>query len=313
MQVCYFFSQNLVPNPSFEEFILCPSSIGQIYNSKDWYEPNICSADYFHTCNNNTLDVPENYLGFQNAKQGNAYVGIVVYNTADTNFREFIEVKLISQLVQGEKYCIEFYVSLTFNELYALNYAINSIGCLLTTDSFLIDSCNQEIFLIPQIENAQGIITDTMNWVVISGEFVANGGEQFLSIGNFRNDSNTSVLLIDSTAPNSYYAYYYIDAISVTLCDTTAIVENKNEKAAIGKIYPNPNTGEFSLKYQLGRKEKGELQIFDLNGKLLHKQFLPQNKNQIELNHLKLNAGVYLYCITLNEIPILNQKLIVIQ
>lgn len=87
----------------------------------------------------------------------------------------------------------------------------------------------------------------------------------------------------------------------------------QTEEKTIGEIFPNPNTGEFSLKYVLASEEKGELRIFDLNGKLLYKQFLPQNKNQIEINHLKLNAGVYFYCITLNEIPILNQKLIVIQ
>ena len=84
-------AQNLVLNSSFEDTITCPNSTSQIYYSQNWFEPYFCSSDYFNICNSNIVSLPTNYVGFQYAEQGNAYAGIVVYNTLDTNFREFIE------------------------------------------------------------------------------------------------------------------------------------------------------------------------------------------------------------------------------
>ncbi len=36
----------------------------------------------------------------------------------------------------------------------------------------------------PQI-NETTVITDTANWTLVSGLFIANGGEQYIIIGNF--------------------------------------------------------------------------------------------------------------------------------
>jgi len=42
---------------------------------------------------------------------------------------------------------------------------------------------------IPQIENEDGkILSDTLNWMPVRGIFQAKGKEQYLIIGNFRND-----------------------------------------------------------------------------------------------------------------------------
>ena len=57
-------------------------------------------------------------------------------------------------------------------------------------------------------------MSDTLNWKLIQGIYVANGGESFITIGNFNNDLTTDTITSNST---SLYdgAYYYIDDVSV--------------------------------------------------------------------------------------------------
>ena len=301
---CYFFAQNIVPNGSFEDKISCPTSSSQFNLVNYWFEPYLCSVDYFSSCGTGGSDVPNNYIGFQYAQDGNSYIGSVVYSTIFSNVREFAEIKLLSSLIQGEKYCISFYASLTYDELYGLNYAINTLGCLLTLDSFLLDSCNQEIFLLPQIENTQGIIADTANWVLISGEFVANGGERFLTIGNFRNDSNTSVVQIDSTAPNSYYSYYYIDDVSVTLCDTTATEELKITNYRM-QVFPNPASGSVTITVIGG----DEIIITEITGRKIRKYKI--SNNQLKINTDEYDNGIYFLTLYGNNSVVSTRKLVI--
>ena len=62
------------------------------------------------------------------------------------------------------------------------------------------------------------MITDTLNWVLISGEFIAAGGERFITIGSFKSNAQTA---FDTTSwGTDPRAYYYVDDVSVVACDT---------------------------------------------------------------------------------------------
>lgn len=65
---------------------------------------------------------------------------------------------------------------------------------------------------VPQISNPSGnVLSDTVNWTLISGSFTAAGGERFITIGNFLPDS---LITIDSFPVWTYPdAYYYIDDV----------------------------------------------------------------------------------------------------
>lgn len=64
----YFFTsqfccaQNLVLNSSFEDTISCPTTLGQISLSQNWFNPNDNTPDFFHECNTsswpNLPDIP---------------------------------------------------------------------------------------------------------------------------------------------------------------------------------------------------------------------------------------------------------------
>ena len=75
---------------------------------------------------------------------------------------------------------------------------------------------------IPQVANPLGnILTDTVNWGVIVGTFVAVGGEEFITIGNFYDDSNTVLLNTTTGGPQTIpYPYYWIDNVEVVIVPT---------------------------------------------------------------------------------------------
>jgi OmpA-OmpF porin, OOP family len=107
-------SQNLVPNPSFEEYEECPISFGELEqcttNWKSWQE----SPDYYNACNNNingNLGVPQNNAGYQEPIIGNAYAGIYTYSNYGQNVREYAATALQSPLIVGQSYYVMFYVS----------------------------------------------------------------------------------------------------------------------------------------------------------------------------------------------------------
>ncbi len=188
------YGQNLVPNYSFENYIDCPFTTSEIYKAIPWFagmkdiNGNLdCSSDYFNLCNNSIngyVGVPIfGPIGFQYPRTGNAFAGFHFWSP--TWGREYIEVKLIQSLDSGAKYCVEFWIN---NSGFA-HWATDAFGLIFTKDSILTLG-GTPIILPPDIENpSSNIITDTLNWTKVSGTYLAMGGEQFITIENFLNDS----------------------------------------------------------------------------------------------------------------------------
>jgi gliding motility-associated-like protein len=212
---------NLVPNPSFENYINCPTYISEFYQCSDWFTATRGTPDYFNSCfvgfNNSMPDVPINYWGTQNAHSGNAYAGFAVKYVAER--REYISCKLNDSLSEGKKYCFEFYLSLSDSS----RYGIDQIGLYLsnTNDTLYLDTINfggfGGVLEYAPIFQTNTIITDTASWTKVSGTFIANGGEQYLMIGCFVRDSLQNSDSIQS-AGYAFTSYYYIDDVSLYEC-----------------------------------------------------------------------------------------------
>lgn len=104
---------------------------------------------------------------------------------------------------------------------------------------------------MPQIQNdSLTVVSDKENWTKISGSFIATGGEQFLTIGNFFDDIQT---VKNSTRvsnyPNNNYAYYYIDNVSVYACDSPLVEEPQDDTTFvfIPNIFSPNQDGENDL------------------------------------------------------------------
>lgn len=96
-------------------------------------------------------------------------------------------------------------------------YSVDALGITLTVEQIKAKNADR-ILQRPQITNRPGHIMDDMdNWTEFCGYYRARGGEQFLTIGNFWDNSTTQYVTNHNEYSDSafFYAYYLIDDVSV--------------------------------------------------------------------------------------------------
>jgi hypothetical protein len=229
LTVGYAFAQNLVPNPSFETYTNCPNAASQIYYATPWMGPLNNSTDYFNACSP-TRGVPRcGAYAYQYARTGNAYVGFWAIDGMGLNYREYAQVQLLNTLTAGKCYYIMFYTNL-FNEL---DYGINNIAAHISGTSYGTSSPNGTVLnLTPHaLKFGNPTITDTLNWVKVSGIYQASGGENHIIIGNFFDDAHTDTTTIRGGIYDG--AYYYIDDVSVIPTDSISMPPNAGRDTTI--------------------------------------------------------------------------------
>ena len=288
-------AQNLVLNPSFEDTIAClPSTY--VMPCRFWYTASNNTPDYFSEQPdfNCMIPAPQGTVGYQYARTGIAYVGLFTFfNPPFNNQREYIGGILSDTLKQGHEYCVSFYVSVAEE----LKYVTDGIGLYLSVDSAVDYTININLSFIPQIENPSGnIIYDTLNWVQISGTYIANGGEKYLTIGNFKDDANTA---IDSTSASLIESYFFIDDVSVIDC--TVGINEVNDNKDIGKLYPNPARTAVYYESELNDNENGLLELYDMLGNKLSAYKLNHGKNKITIGTLNYARGVYMVKVNITD------------
>ena len=235
-------SPNFINNPSFEDYYNCPDMMAELYNAKNWWG---FSTDYFNSCANMYVSVPANLTGFQYAHTGNAYAGLIIYanDVLNYDYRETIKTKLNDSLIINKRYCTKFYISLAnfiFQNYYVL---LDSIGVLLTKDSV---PDTDTAFLSNGIKAQNNIFNlDTVNWLKISNSFIANGGEQYLTIGNFDNVINYLSGVLSEI-------YVYVDDVSVCECSFTFNLGNDTTLCIGESLILNPNMPNATYTWQDG-------------------------------------------------------------
>jgi len=271
--------QNLVPNPSFEVNDSCPSGPNQVNRVQNWFAVTN-SPDYYNSCATIwTLSVPHNYLGYQFAHTGNAYCGM--YSYASTDYREYIGTQVTSTLLVGQKYFISFYLSLS--NIY--NTGCNKFGCKLSTTPIVYNTLtpdNNDIF------HSNFIVTDTVNWVQISGSFIADSAYNYIAFGNFHDNVNTDTTIIGL----SNHGYYLIDDICLSSDSTTCngIRENVANYSNVTPfvVFPNPTTSSFTI---TSTDKIKEVTMYDVLGCEILKQV--QNDQSETIDVSKLPSGLY--------------------
>ena len=306
-------SQNIVINPSFENDISCNYFI---HSSVNWYAYRN-SPDYFSTCF--TSDpfhaVPANSCGYQYPATGNAYAGIICYgangNGFDSIAREYIGAQLTSPLVIGQKYYVSLKVNAADGSIWSCRS--NNMGVLFSTISYTDTSNNNtNITNATPIKNyahiyTTSVITDTVNWVTISGSLIADSAYNYIIIGNFFDNQHTSYIQADTSAPHCS-SYYFVDDIcvstdSLTCMGSTGIKEQELSTQLI--IYPNPSTSIFTI--QLPTQQRFTLSITDITGRNVY-----ENKTAtgvITIDASGFSSGVY-FVKAINERTVLTGKLI---
>ncbi len=279
------FAQNLAPNNSFESLLSCPTGQGQVGLAFPWSMPsNVgpASSDLFNSCNGVAYGVPTNDGGFQNAHSGQGYAGIFVFGAG--NIREYCQTEMWATLTTGSTYLIEFYVS----PGNAMGAAVDAIGAYLSAGPVSGTGNPGPLPFVPQVVNTPGnFLSDTLDWILVSGLYTASGGENFITIGNFLSDSLTDTLVYN---PAGYdRAYYYIDDVSVTFVTQTPEYDSGNKV----QVFPSPFSNELFV--QCDKPGSMSLVLYDIHAKTVLNSQITQS---MKLDTQKLNKGIYFFTLS---------------
>lgn len=207
--------QNLVPNPSFEEHDACPTSAAQLSKANPWISPNHKTPDLFHRCVGIACDdepfvcVPDNFGGHQEPRTGDGYAGFYA-GVGLEHGREYVTVRLLSPLIPNEAYVLTYYLSL--GDRYSRT--LNRIGAHFSHEPV---SVQNELREIPQLPPPSGHYFDNeTDWEMIRDTFLAVGGEEYLTIGNF---------LDEDSSLTAGGAYFYIDDVKLVPVDQNLYIK----------------------------------------------------------------------------------------
>jgi len=198
---------NLVQNSSFEIYDTCPNSTDQLHYAKPWWG---YSCDLYNPCGN--MPVPFNATGFQYAHTGVSYAGFIIYSNGAPDrpdYREYIKTLLNDTLLKNRRYCTKLYINLAEYSYFYNFILLDSISLLFTQNQ--VQDTNVPIYNnLVQVNNSISMI-DSVNWFKISNSFIANGSEQYLTIGNFQDTINWPT-------GTKGLVYLFVDDVSVCEC-----------------------------------------------------------------------------------------------
>ena len=361
--------QNLVPNPSFENYVQCPntSNLFSLNMAFPWESAIVNSTDYWHQCN--TVDFPQiNVTPYS----GGGIAGFYTINGYGGDYREYLQVLLNDTLKQDSCYYFECFLLLSrasstssseMGVLFSLSPITNGVGMF----NSLVDT-------IPHIENNKTNLLDTLNWMRINGIYKSIGNEAYLLFGNFYPDSLTDTIPGPNYDPfnPSAITYFWVDDFTLKLIPNTISSANaggnqtiiQGDSVQIGNnplsdavyswypsaglndttlenpvakptvtttyycikdacnsqtidsvtvtvtpnnisefynstnisLYPNPNTGEFTIIINEPDLYDSYLKIYHITGQLILKQTIDKPTTKINFNTYP--KGIYFYNIT---------------
>ncbi|ARV05798.1 hypothetical protein BTO04_03380 [Polaribacter sp. SA4-10] len=218
------YSQNLVRNGSFEESKVCPPLKNAPIIADGWKNAGLGSSDrYTKKCLDNNkpnplFGVPKNGHGISEPKEGISYAGLFLY-TQPQVWREYIQTALKRPLISKTNYLISFYYRLSSKSA----YACENLSMALTTNA-IRQVKTMPISFKPQINITKGNASNhNKGWQYYEEIYEANGGERFITIGNFESRNAIEIQKINrSTFPKDVLknglikgAYYYFDDVVI--------------------------------------------------------------------------------------------------
>lgn len=284
---------NMVPNPSFEMIDSCPFNYQLLHLAKPWQSSSLAPGDLY-SCGP-PFGVPQNGMGKQYSQSGFSMAGF--YGSCQYGFsffgfelRQYPTMRLNDFLIKGKKYKVEFFVSLSDES----QHAVSSIGAYFSPYP-VFQNDSTVIRVQPQVlNNDWRILWEKENWMKVEGEFIAEGGEHYMTIGNFFPDSLSN--LVTNLGGMWNLAYYYLDDVLVYMDDTISpppapvdsvpIEEPIHEIKVPTLIVSGDGTGlEIS-----NLPPNSEFWVYDIVGNLVY--YSKTNERKFGLD---APAGVYVY------------------
>ena len=187
--------KNLIPNPGFEKR---KNKSSNIKNAIPWQGSG--TVDYYFRTDK--LDTSR----YKGAHTGTSYAGL----RFQPKYREYMYVRLAEPLEKNRTYHFKMYVRLSGRSTVTLK----QLGVYFSEEEFKVGMQFDEQGIIDSTFKKG--ISGTLNWIPIQGNYLANGGEKYIIIGNFK-----SKMIEDFVKRKRWEifelreAYYYIDDVSL--------------------------------------------------------------------------------------------------
>lgn len=245
------FAQNLVSNSSFETVTSEPYYGCEFTNATGWLNPangtcpnnGVATPDIFSTFSTGQAVLPNSFLGTTSAHTGNRCAGILTYHQQLTNYREYMMTRLTCALVPGTTYTVSFWTTGGTNSKYV--YHTNNVGVYFSTSALSQTGYNLITGITPQFEET-ALVANT-SWTLYSYTFTPTQAYNYITIGNFRSDANTTVTAFGTNAP---YGYYFFDDVSVVPANTSFNLGN--DTSYCGNFSRTLSTGNANTLWSTG-------------------------------------------------------------
>jgi OOP family OmpA-OmpF porin len=223
----------------------------------------IASVDYYRKPLDNDTTLQKG------AFEGDAYCGL----RFQKRYKEFMEVKLVEPLHRGTIYEVSMQVRLAFWS----NALVKSFGFLLSKGGYHKQADAVKSNMIDTANKKTGLMKG-FQWFTVKGFYKADGGEKYLTIGNFMANVKKDMMRMNLFKLGYKEAYYFIDDVKV--------VKHKEDKEDYDVVIVGPNMREEDSSLvvkndiQVGEKVKLNNIIFD------HGKYYLLPESYIELNKL---------------------------
>jgi hypothetical protein len=327
------FSQNLISNPSFEEFVgncnpYFYSDIRTItdFDSvptnycglKNWMSISLSSNVYSTKINGtNALPISGYYCKYVYPHSDSSCIGLSVYSKGVVgnghNVRMIVQGRLSAPLITNHQYKFSVWVQL-FDTIYpwfgdiGKIYAVNSFSAYFSQQKIMPAGASSNYLLninnyTPQVQIWQ-MVTDTQHWVLLQDTFIAAGGEQYISIGNFKPDNQIQTQLVDSIRNLAAFSYYFFDDVS--LVDITPNGVESVERSNGINLYPNPADKEISIAYN-DIPTNSKIQIINYLGIVVADYEINNTKSKQTISVENFAAGLY-FCNIISTNGVIKQS-----
>ena len=254
--------KNLVPNGSFENY---RRKSNDVRKAVPWRP--IETIDFYQNpLTNDTTIQKGGYSGY-------CYTGFRFRR----KYKEFLQTKLVEPLHRGTIYEFTMHIRLAFWS----NAILRSFGVLFTKGGY---KGQYDVVKSNMIDTVcvQGGLIKGYQWFTIKGYYKADGGEKYITIGNFSPKIKKDMVRIDVFRIGPKESYYFVDDIKLIK------LPQPEDKVAVERIGPNYlelwKDSVLQVRENLEVGEKVTLNnIFFVNGRYY---LLPESN--MELNKLAL-------------------------
>ncbi len=218
-------SGNLVHNPGFESnpepaisTWLKENPVGTKLVD-GWLTPTLATPDYYNSdkslCDGFPVAIARTGTG-----RGAIICGMQSQLPGVRNYKEYLQGDLKAPLVAGKEYAVSFYVTLDCSS----PQTSTGLGAYFSSERIQVAS-KEKLTVKPQIISFEKIVYPD-GWTLISGTFVAKGGEKYITIGSY-SDTATVQLSTLGTQPATFissphignHVYFYVDDVCVSLAE----------------------------------------------------------------------------------------------